>query len=122
MIQLRNVNFPKKLCPFLFRNFDVYTLALASITNSFLIKNRLNFYQLNSTKVVLKFLNELIFGLTYESLNTNNLSPVLFRNIKYLSIAGVLNSIDTELFKVFQELISICVQIKVVMKVMVLIN
>jgi hypothetical protein len=103
-ISIQNVKYPKEWCPHFFHNFVLGHLFFFEIANSFLIKNRLNFYQLNSSKVYIKYLFELQFDFTYEELNKNNLSPDLFRNVPYLGIGGVLNGIETRLFEDFQNL------------------
>ena len=100
---LQHVKYPEKWCPYFFRNFDLTYLALLDIKNSFLIKNRLNFFMLNSN-IYLKNLKVLLFGITYDSLDRSNLSPDLFRKVKQLGITGVLNGIESNLFKSFVDL------------------
>ena len=103
-IAFKNVIYPSKWCPYFFRNFDLVKLGHYGITNSFLIKNRLIFYQLNSSQVYLDYLSVLILEITYENLNRDNLSPDLFRKIEHLGITGILCSIEFDLFKEFKNL------------------
>ena len=42
-ILMANVNYPSKWCPYFFAYFDTFSFYFSSITNSFLIKNRLTF-------------------------------------------------------------------------------
>ena len=72
--------------------------------NSFLIKNRLTFYRLNSSENNFKHLIDLIYEITYEKLDRNNLSPDLFRNVQYISVVGVLDGMEFVLFKDFVKL------------------
>ena len=102
-IQFQNVNYPEKWCPYFFRNFDLVNLAFSSITNSFLIKNRLNFYELNSTQVYFNFLKILGLSITYDFLDKKSLSS-LFRKVEFLGITGVLTGIELHLFKNFTNL------------------
>ncbi len=53
-IRIHQSSYPQKWCPYFFRDFDITDLLLKDIKNSFLSKNRLNFYQLNSSFVFLK--------------------------------------------------------------------
>jgi hypothetical protein len=68
------------------------------------MKNQLNFYQLNSSETLLKAIYPLQLTMTYDILNRNNLSPDLFKRIKYLGLTGVLNGIQHDLFKSFTHL------------------
>jgi hypothetical protein len=110
-IKIQNSFYPSMWCPYFFNNFDLTDFVLLDIKNSFLIKNRLKFNQLNSSNVYLKHLRKLVLGLTYEYLDLSNLSSDLFRKIKYLIIIGVLNGIEPHLFKDFQDLdkINLCI-------------
>ena len=104
-ILLRNVEYPKVWCPYFFKDFHLAHLFLLDITNSFLIKNRLNFYQLNSSNhTYLKYLVSLQLYLTYESLNRNSLSPELFQKMNMLTIRGILDGIEMSLFQNFRDL------------------
>jgi hypothetical protein len=103
-IRIYGVTYPKTWCPYFFKDFDLAHLILLDIINSFLIKNRLNFYNLNSSKVYLEYLFVLELSFIYEHLDEKNLSPDLFHHVKYLSVSGVLNGIQSELFKTFRYL------------------
>ena len=56
-ISLQNLKYPNVWCPYFFKDFDLIRLYFFEIINSFLIRNRLNFYQLNSSQVILRNLN-----------------------------------------------------------------
>ena len=79
-----SVYYPSKWCPYFFRDFDLVYLFFSDIINSFLIRNRLNFFYLNSSEIYLRKIISLKIDLTYESLNRNNLTPELFRKIQQL--------------------------------------
>ena len=68
------------------------------------MKNRVNFHQLNSSTIYLKYLLSLQLIMTFEVLDQNNLSPDLFRNVESLGLAGILYGIQVDLFKDFQKL------------------
>jgi hypothetical protein len=103
-IRIHQSRYPQKWCPYFFTGFDAVNLVLKEIKNSFLSKNRLNFYQLNTSHVLLRKLYALQLIMTYETLDNNNLSPCLFKNMKYLGVTGVLNGIKSDLFIPFQNL------------------
>lgn len=104
-ISIQNVNYPRIWCPYFFHNFDLSRLYFFEITNSFLIKNRLNFFQLNeSTNVCIKYLRKLEFGIQYESLTKHNLCPDLFMKTLYIGVTGILNGIQDNLFDYFPHL------------------
>jgi hypothetical protein len=103
-IRFHQSRYPQKWCPYFFKDFDAVNLVLKEIKNSFLSKNRLNFYQLNTTFVFLKKLYALQLIMTYETLDNKNLSPSLFKNMEYFGVTGVLNGIQSDLFIDFQNL------------------
>ena len=103
-IGFQMVVYPTIWCPYFFSNFDLSRLHFFEITNNFLISNRLNFYQLNSSSVCLSFLQTLKLSITYESLNRHNLYPDLFKKTAYIGITGILNGIEYDLFEDFTNL------------------
>jgi hypothetical protein len=105
-ITIYDVYYPQKWCPYFFQNFDVVNLALFDIKNSFLIKNRLNFYKLTTppSNVNLKHLLSLQLIMTFERLDENNLAPIVFKNVQRLGLAGILTGIEAKLFGDFQKL------------------
>jgi hypothetical protein len=64
-VQLINVIYPKVVCPFLFRDSNISALLFAHITNSFLLKNRLTFHDIENGTVLEQF-EYLHFSLSYE--------------------------------------------------------
>jgi hypothetical protein len=67
-----------------FEIFNLVDLVLFDITTSFLMKNRLNYYKLNSSKVYLNKLLSLQLIMTYESLNEKDQSQNLFKMVGLL--------------------------------------
>jgi hypothetical protein len=103
-IRVHHSRYPQKWCPYFFRDFDITDLVLKDIKNSFLSKNRLNFYQLNSSFIFLKNFCVLQLVMTYDTLDNNNLSPNLFKKMEYIGVTGVLNGIKSDLFLSYQNL------------------
>jgi hypothetical protein len=103
-ITIYDVYYPKKWCPYFFKNFDLAYIVFFDIKNSFLMKNRVNFHQLNSSNIYLKYLLSLQLIMTFEVLDQNNLSPDLFKNVEILGLAGIIYGTQDDLFKDFQKL------------------
>jgi hypothetical protein len=104
-ISFKNVNYPRRWCPLFFKDFDLAQLVLDDITNSFLIKNRLNFFDIkNTSNVYLKYLIGLTLSITYERLDSKVLSSSLFKKIAFFDLKGIINGIETGLFSSFQHL------------------
>lgn len=103
-IFIQNTFYPKTWCPYFFKNFNLSQLILYDITNSFLIKNRLSFFKLNSSEIYLKYFIDLKLILHYEIFDENILNLNLFARIKFLGLKGILNGVQVSLFKEFQKL------------------
>ena len=113
-----NINFvttvyPRKWCPFVFKNSRIARLIFADITNSFLRQNRLRFLDINETNSNLEMhlLEQITFNLQYEILDRGMLNVNLFRRVKMIRVNGVLNGIEEDLFKSFKFLKNIDFQI-----------
>ena len=93
--------FSKKTCPYVFMNTRLNRLTLGQISNSFIIKNQLEFLEINQTNDFdlnnqdLFYLN---IGLAYEDLTPKIINKYVFRNLEAINIWGVLNSIQGEIF------------------------
>jgi hypothetical protein len=102
-VQLINVIYPKVMCLFMFRDSNISALLFAHITNSFLLKNRLNFHDTENGTVLEQF-EYLHLSISYEGLNRNMLNIHLFKYLNFLLINGVLNEIQMDLFSNFFNL------------------
>ena len=100
VIKLANTKFPTIICPYVFsNNSNIKILYLSHISNSFLLKNRLNFDE--KTRIALNVFKELYLDIKYESLTHKNLNKHLFKQMSLVSVIGVLNEIETDLFASF---------------------
>ena len=109
-ITFANVLYPTKMCPYIFLNSKVVQLFFRDISNSLINKNRLRFDEVleeNGENLSLKYLENLQLVVQYETLDQFILNPYLFRNVIEINIFGVLNSIETFLFKDFSNLKSL---------------
>jgi hypothetical protein len=77
-------------------------LSLYSISNSLIIKNRLNFLNVTTTTDDYSSIRNLLLSISYETLNSRILNKNLLKNMKTLKITGVILGIDErEIFKDF---------------------
>ena len=108
------VVYPKSVCPYLFENSSIAQMVFTDIRNSFLSKNRLNILELNQTssiKIRMKHLKALSFILSYEILTSKIFNAKLFGNVEELVIEGVVNGMQSDLFKEIKSLKNINLQI-----------
>jgi hypothetical protein len=108
-ISFVNVVYPPKWCPYLFSNSNVVQLIFRDITNSFINKNNLQFYEL-SEEMIHGLRNTLInaqFDVKYVTLDRQILNRFLFKNVVEMNFFGVVNSIETMLLKEFPYLKSL---------------
>ena len=100
VIKIANTKFPQIICSYLFSNNSIIKiLYLSHISNSFLLKNRLNFDE--KTRIALNLFKELYLEIKYESLTHKTLNKHLFKQMSLVSVIGVLNEIPTDLFASF---------------------
>jgi hypothetical protein len=108
-IKLVNTMYPHTLCSHIFKYSRVRTLIFSSISNSFLLKNRLHFTASNDTEI--RFLKSLLLEFKYEILDNTNLNRNVFKSINFLLISGVLNEIESDTFARFIFLKMIFIQL-----------
>jgi hypothetical protein len=92
--------YPNFICPTIFKTTRIKDLSLYSISNSLIIKNRLNFLNVTTTEDY--SIRNLLLSISYETLNTRIINKNLLKNMKTLKIFGVIFGIDEpEIFKDF---------------------
>ena len=114
IVIFNNIVFPKHICPLAFKGSNITHIEFADVTNSFLRLNLLNFYILNRTQSILsltKSIKIVLLKLIYVKLDENLLSKQLFKYITFLRIHGVLQGIESDLFKEFTVLKNIDFQL-----------
>jgi len=105
-IYLRQTVYPKSICPLIFYQSSLEFVYFTDITNSLLVKNRLKFGD-STFEVTIDTLRTVYFELNYERLTLDNFNANLFKHTQSLFILGILDSIDTELFYNFKNLLTI---------------
>ena len=110
-VKLVNMLFPKTtVCPYAFKDSSATDLVLATLTNSFLLKNRLRFDE-KANDTTMRRLRSVNMFLVYEALDATNFNRYLFKRIFFLTVRGVLNSIQADLFVSFARLKNIDFQL-----------
>ena len=96
-----DVFFSKKTCPYVFMNTKLVHLTLGQITNSLILKNQLEFLDINQ-KDDFDLNNQDIFflniGIAFEDITTRLIDKYVFKYINRLLISGVVESIQEDLF------------------------
>jgi hypothetical protein len=109
LILLGNVYYNNKICPYVFINTKLERLYFYEISNSLLLRNRVEF--LNTTKTNIdNNLNYFLFSIYIDSIALTNLNPFAFRKLKYLIVKGNLEFFDENLFENFNEISFISVR------------
>ena len=109
-IVFRQVFYPKSVCPLIFRKTFLTEIFFTDMTNSFLVKKRLRFFSMNQTFGV-KMSKNLYFELHYEQFSFGLFSIQPFQSVEYLTIVGILNNVEDDLFKELTKLRGITLRI-----------
>ena len=98
----------ENLCPLLFLNVDLKLLSVSRISSSLIEKNIFSFQNVLNKATIDIDINSKIFQFILEvfhvDLNSNLLSPLVFKRLHVLDINGQLNVIQRDLFKSFTKL------------------
>ena len=104
-LYFRHVKYATQMCPLAFRQIAATKIFFTDITNSLLATNRLTFSHVSdSTGLELEHLVNLYFEIYYESLTRDLLYPALFRNVNSVSLTGVLERIEADLFRDYPKI------------------
>jgi hypothetical protein len=109
LILLGNVYYNNKICPYVFANTKLERLYFFEISNSLLLRNRVEFLSSNDTNID-NNLNYLLFSIYIDSISLTNLNPFAFRKLKYLIVKGNLEFFDENLFENFNDISYISVR------------
>ena len=103
----QNMIYASKICPLWFNNTNLFHLVIASLSNSFINKNKFEFTPIGETlakQIVVKQLEILRVFISYDEVSTSLINPFVFKSLKQLVITGYVNNIQPELFMHFNEL------------------
>jgi hypothetical protein len=97
--------YSSKTCPFIFQNSNIRSIAFNYLTSSFIQKNILSFIKLsNLTIIVNSTLLHADFTLYRLNFDLNLFNQHVFKKTTKLDLNGIINSIQTDLFKYFTQL------------------
>ena len=102
-IIFKTVIYPKNICPLVFKDTLANEFYFGDITNSYIIKNPLNFIKTNETKQ-LPYLAVILLDMYYEHLSAAILEPRLFAGIKELKVNHIVGGIHSDVFVPFKML------------------
>ena len=112
---IRNVRYSTQTCPFGFINSKIAYLLLGEISNSLIYKNRLEFIQLNNTNGFgLYNKNFSVLGLkcAYENITLKLIDKNVFKYMNQLKIYGIITDLERDLFKHFEYLRALHINIE----------
>jgi hypothetical protein len=107
---MKNLNFEmsnhyfKKICPYIFLNTYVNRLTFNDISNSLIMKNQLEFLDVDDDDLSNSNLIFLSVVLVYENVTSRLINPQVFKYMEILYITGVLNDIQMDLFSFFDKI------------------
>ena len=99
-----NIFYNQKICPYVFVNNSLEQLILNQITNSLIFRNRLEFMDIDENKT---FSNSLVFlqlNIFYDEISSKLLNKFVFANLKFLSLTGLIDNIENNLFNSFKKI------------------
>ena len=101
----KNSKYSMDTCPYIFKNTIINNLFLYDLKSSFINSNILTFLKLNQTK---NDLNSNIYFVLFQlyriHFDENLFDKFIFQNTTSLDLNGILNGIQEDLFKSFNEL------------------
>jgi len=100
-----NTRYSLKTCPYVFVNSQIKLLCLKQIQSSFIAKNILTFLKKNNSNDLNSIILQVDFGLYRIYFDDNLFNEDLFKEIKVLDLNGIINGIQDDLFKSFNELV-----------------
>ena len=101
------VKYPKFLCPLVFNNSNLVQIVFYGISNSLINKNLLTFINLNDSNnydLNIEKLIDLTLYVKYETITERIINKHVFKNIKELTLYGLVYNFQTDLFKNFNKL------------------
>ena len=110
LLIIKGVKYSTKTCPYVFVNSKINHLFLGQISNSLILKNRIEFIEVNQTKgfdLNNKRILILNLALAYETVTTKVVDKYVFKYLKHLGLFGIISEIEEDLFKNLEKLTSI---------------
>jgi hypothetical protein len=111
-----NTRYALKTCPYIFNNFQINSMTLTEIQSTFIGSNILTFLKLNNTNNIDSIVKHVDFYLYHIYFDDNLFNREIFKEIKILDLNGILDGIQDDLFKSFNELILIRIRTQHVKK------
>ena len=99
----KSLKFTDKICPFVFKNANMEFLSIERISNSLVNKNKFTFQSVSVDHLNCTIL-QLILGVYHYDLDNKLIHEHVFMKLLVLDLNGVINSIQSDLFKKFKQL------------------
>ena len=102
-----------QVCPYVFMNTNLEEVTFNGISNSFIYKNRLEFYNLTETQSLnINKLQTVIFEFDYDHVSLKIVNTLIFSKMVNLIIHGIIYDIQTDFFDFFKEIRCIILSIE----------
>jgi hypothetical protein len=117
VLTISNTQYSMQTCPYIFRNSRIKLIILLEIQSSFIGTNILTFLKLNDPYDILEsIVLQANFQIYHIYFDDNLFNREIFKEIKILDLNGILDGIQDDLFKSFNELILIRIRTQHVKK------
>jgi hypothetical protein len=103
LIVEKSAKFTEKICPFLFQNAQMALLSIERISDSLVNKNRFSFLNVSIGNLNCSIF-QLMLVVYHSDLNSALLNEHVFKKLTILNLNGVINNIQSDLFKKFQNI------------------
>ena len=100
-----NTFYTQIVCPYVFMNSRLKLILLDGISNSLIFENRLEFVDINETHSLhIQSLQTVALNIYFEQVTHKILNRLVFKQVKYLVLEGIIYSFQTDLFQHFTQL------------------
>ena len=98
------VTYSTQTCPLLFHNVQIQVFIIENLKDSLINKNIFSFQNISIIEYIDTNILQLILKVYRYNLDQCLLNEFIFKNLVYLDINGIVNSIQPDLFKYFKRL------------------
>jgi hypothetical protein len=109
------VRYSKLTCPLVFMNTNLARLSLSQLSNSLILKNQLEFLDINQTDDFHLNNSKLLYlniGYAFETVSSKTLNKYVFKHLRNIVVWGLVDDIETSLFLNFRNLSLFCLNIQ----------
>ena len=107
-----NTFYTQIVCPYVFMNSRLNVIVFDGISNSLIFVNRLEFVDINETQSLhTQSLQTIALNFYFEQVTHKILNRLVFRQVKFLFLEGIIYSFQTDLFQHFKKLKRLIIEV-----------